>query len=110
MPTDNMTNKNMNFNNLEADFLRNKLQSVVTFIERDGDVPDSFYNIVENQLREAIEILDSMEDTEKYETVKKFLRGLSDLFLQLTLTKRQPTDKIKRDCRRYLEILKRISN
>lgn len=105
-----MTDKAMKFNNLEADFLRNKLQSVVTFIERDGDVPESFYIIVENQLREAIKILDTVEDTKKYDTAKKFLRGLSDLFLQMTLTKRQPNEKIKRDCRRYLKILSKISN
>jgi len=107
-----MENKNTptEFNNLEADFLRNRLQPVVTFIEREGDVPESFYTIVENQLREAINILDSMEDAQKYETAKKFLRGLSDLFLQMTLTKRQPNEKIKRDCRRYLKILRRISN
>jgi len=100
----------MKFSNLEADFLRNKLQSVVTFIEREGNVPESFYNIVENQLREAIDILDSVEDAEKYKTVKKFIRGLSDLFLQMTLTKKQPTEKIKRDCHRYLTILNKISN
>ena len=100
----------MKFSNLEADFLRNKLQSVVTFIEREGDVPESFYTIVENQLREAINILDSVEDAQKYETAKKFLRGLSDLFLQMTMTKQQPNEKIKRYCHRYLTILNKISN
>ena len=88
-----MTDQNMKFNNLEADFLRNKLQSVVTFIEREGNVPESFYTIVEGELREAINILDSIENAQKYNTAKKFLRGLLDLFLQLTLTGRQPSEK-----------------
>ena len=98
------------FNNLEADFLRNKLQSVVTFIEKEGNVPESFYKIADRELREAINILDSIENTRKYDTVRKFLRGLADLFLQLTLTGRQPNEKIKRDCHRYLSILSRINN
>ena len=105
-----MADQKIKFNNQEADFLRNKLQSVVTFIEREGNVPESFSEIVESQLREAIGILDSVENAQKYETAKKFLRGLLDLFLQITLTKRQPSEKIKRDCHRYLSILSKINN
>jgi hypothetical protein len=82
----------------------------VTFIEKEGNVPESFYTIVERELRGAISILDSIEDTQKYETARKFLRGLCDLFLQLTLTERRPTAKIKRDCHRYLAVLNRITN
>jgi len=100
----------MEFNNLEADFLRNKLQSAVTFIEKEGNVPEAFYTIVESELREAIKILDSISDAQKYNSAKIFLRGLIDLFLQMTLIKNQPNDKIKRNCKRYLAVLEKINN